>query len=97
ELDPDADPGLLGTSQILEADMLDRLGELWREALYGLRLLRKHPGYTLIVSTTLALGIGATTALFSVLYTTVLAPLPFVYSERLVWIQQVNAPGQGGG
>jgi putative ABC transport system permease protein len=74
--------------------MLERLGELWREAAYGVRLLRKNPTHTFIVGTTLALGIGATTAIFSVLYATVLAPLPFLDSERLVWIDQRNPAGR---
>jgi len=48
----------------------------------------------MIMGTTLALGIGATTAIFSVLYATVLAPLPFADSERLVWIEQRNGEGR---
>jgi putative ABC transport system permease protein len=50
--------------------------------------------HTMIVGLTLALGIGATTAIFSVLYATILAPLPFADSERLVWIEQRNAEGR---
>jgi putative ABC transport system permease protein len=74
--------------------MFDRMGELWREAAYGVRLLVKNPMHTMIVGTTLALGIGATTAIFSVLYATILAPLPYADSERLVWIAQRNAEGR---
>jgi putative ABC transport system permease protein len=77
--------------------MLDRIADLWREAAHGVRLLRKNPTHTLIVATTLALGIGATTAIFSVLYATVLAPLPFPDADRLVWIEQRNAEGRGRG
>jgi putative ABC transport system permease protein len=77
--------------------MLDRMADLWREAAHGWRLLRKNPTHTLIVATTLALGIGATTAIFSVLYATVLAPLPFADPDRLVWIEQRNAEGRGRG
>ena len=74
---------------------MERLVELCREAGYGVRLLRNNPGFTIIVSATLALGIGATTAVFSVLYATVLAPLPFIQPDRLVMIQQRNPEGRG--
>ena len=74
--------------------MFDRMADLWREAAYGWRLLVKNPMHTTIVGTTLALGIGATTAIFSVLYATILAPLPFADSERLVWVDQRNAEGR---
>src|SRR5262245_1036049 len=77
--------------------MFERLAELWREAAYGVRLLIKNPTHTVIVSATLALGIGATTAIFSVLYATVLAPLPYADADRLVWISQQNAEGRGRG
>src|SRR5688572_29344697 len=77
--------------------MLDRMADLWREAAHGVRLLRKNPTHTLIVGMTLALGIGATTAIFSVLYATVLAPLPFADADKLVWIEQRNAEDRGRG
>ncbi len=74
--------------------MFEKIAELWREAGYGLRLCRKNPSFTLIVTITLALGIGATTAIFSVLYATVLAPLPFAEPDRLVMIQDKDANGR---
>ena len=74
--------------------MLRKLDELWQEVRHGRMLLVKNRGFTVIVSLTLALGIGATSAIFSVLYATVLAPLPFPDSERLVWIQEVNNEGR---
>ncbi len=53
---------------------------------YGIRQLSKNPGFTTLAVLTLALGIAATTAIFSVLYAVVLRPLPFPESERLVTI-----------
>jgi len=51
---------------------------------YGLRVLRKNPGFTAVAVMTLALGIGATTAIYSVLYATFLAPMPYPNAEQLV-------------
>jgi putative ABC transport system permease protein len=64
--------------------------ELWRDIRYGLRLLWKSPGFTSVSLLALALGIGATTAIFSLLYSVLLAPLPYVDGDRIVmvWSQQ---------
>lgn len=60
--------------------------ELWRDIRYGLRLLWKSAGFTSVSLLALALGIGATTAIFSLLYSVLLAPLPYVDSDRIVMV-----------
>jgi predicted permease len=62
------------------------LEAFWRDARFGARSLRKNPGFTALAVLTLALGMGATTAIFSVVNTVLLRPLPYRDSGRLVMV-----------
>jgi predicted permease len=59
------------------------LETLWTDVRYGLRLLRKSPGFSAVAILTLAIGIGANTAIFSVVDAILLQPLPYPHADRL--------------
>src|ERR1043165_5722417 len=78
------------------AEEIRRLLSSLRHLRYAARALRRRPWFTAVAVVTLALGIGATTAIFSVVYGVLLKPLPFDDSARLVALYH-SMPGFGPG
>jgi putative ABC transport system permease protein len=60
---------------------------LWQDLRYGVRMLLKNPGFTLLAVLTLALGIGSATTIFSAIHNILLDPFPYTDAQRVVAIQ----------
>jgi predicted permease len=82
----------LGNIPLLEEQCRDQrrvgwLQDLWQDVKYGVRMLRQNPGFTLIAGISLAMGIGANTAILGALRATLLGNLPFPNGDRLVLLR----------
>jgi predicted permease len=69
------------------------LANLWQDARYALRLLAKTPGFTLTAVLSLALGIGATTAVYSVIHAVLISPYPYAGADRMVRVLAEDRSG----
>src|SRR5882724_2357201 len=86
---------MLIREEIYRMNTITFLDTLARDVRYGLRMLRLNPMFTVVALLTVAIGIGANTAVFSVVNSVLLKPLPYPKGEQMVGVWQ-TAPGAAG-
>jgi putative ABC transport system permease protein len=79
---------------LLDFDGEASMSGFWQDVRFAARMLSRNPGVTAVMIFTLALAIGATTAIFSVVYGVLLRPLPYSGADRIVAVSEVNSNGQ---
>src|SRR5437867_1190184 len=86
-----------GVDQIKESCRDERrvgvIDHLARDVRYAARVLRRDAGFTLVASATIALGIGVCTAMFAIVHSVLLKPLPYVDPDRLMMVYTVSDSG----
>jgi putative ABC transport system permease protein len=80
--------------EIYRINSIGFLEILWHDIRFGTRMLGKNPGFTIVAVLTLAIGIGANTAIFSVVNATLIRPLPYPNASRVVMVWETRLPDQ---
>ena len=76
--------------------VIQAIESIWQGMRYGIRTVRKNPGFAATAVLTIALGIGATTTIFSLVYGVALRPLPYPEPERLAAVSSIPLQARGG-